>query len=250
MLGLPAHVTACLFDLDGVLTQTAKVHNAAWTETFNAFLRQHATATGEAYRPFDPGPDYNRYVDGKPRADGVRSFLASRGITLPEGTPDDPPEADTINGVGNRKNVVLLERLRTDGVDVYPGSVAYLEAAAAAGLRRAVVSASANCAAVVAAAGLDRLLEARVDGVVARERGLRGKPHPDTFLAGAELLGVAPAQAAVFEDALAGVEAGKAGRFGYVVGVDRVRQADELRAHGADIVVTDLSELMTGEQGE
>ncbi|SCG45301.1 beta-phosphoglucomutase family hydrolase [Micromonospora inositola] len=244
MLGLPAHVTACLFDLDGVLTQTARVHNAAWTETFNAFLRDRAAATGEPYRPFDPGPDYNRYVDGKPRADGVRSFLASRGITLPEGTADDPPEADTVHGVGNRKNVILLKRIHTDGVEVYPGSVAYLEAAAAAGLRRAVVSASANCRDVVAAAGLDRLLEARVDGVVARERGLRGKPHPDTFLAGAELLGVAPANAAVFEDALAGVAAGRAGGFGHVVGVDRVGQADELRAHGADVVVTDLAELL------
>lgn len=244
MLGLPAHVTACLFDLDGVLTQTAKVHNAAWTETFNAFLRDRAAATGEPYRPFDPGPDYNRYVDGRQRADGVRSFLASRGITLPEGTPDDPPEADTVNGVGNRKNVILLKRIHTDGVDVYPGSVAYLEAAAAAGLRRAVVSASANCRAVVAAAGLDPLLEARVDGVVARERGLRGKPHPDTFVAGADLLGVAPANAAVFEDALAGVAAGRAGGFGYVVGVDRVGQAEELRAHGADVVVTDLAELL------
>ncbi len=245
MLGLPADVTACLFDLDGVLTQTAKVHNAAWTETFNAFLRQHAAATGEPYRPFDPGPDYNRYVDGKPRADGVRSFLASRGISLPEGTPDDPPEADTINGVGNRKNVVLLKRLREDGVEVYEGSVRYLEAAARAGLRRAVVSASANCQAVVEAAGLDRLLEARVDGLFARERGLRGKPHPDTFLAGAQLLGAAPEQAVVFEDALSGVAAGKAGGFGYVVGVDRVGQADDLREHGADVVVTDLAELMT-----
>ncbi|MDZ5444298.1 beta-phosphoglucomutase family hydrolase [Micromonospora sp. 4G57] len=244
MLGLPAHVTACLFDLDGVLTQTAKVHNAAWTETFNAFLRARAEATGEPYRPFDPGPDYNRYVDGKPRADGVRSFLASRGITLPEGAPDDPPEADTVHGVGNRKNVVLLKRIHTDGVEVYPGSVAYLEAAAAAGLRRAVVSASANCREVVGAAGLDRLLEVRVDGVFARERGLRGKPHPDTFLAGAELLGVAPANAAVFEDALAGVAAGRAGGFGHVIGVDRVGQADELRAHGADVVVTDLAELL------
>jgi beta-phosphoglucomutase family hydrolase len=237
-------VTACLFDLDGVLTQTAKVHNAAWTETFNAFLKERAASTGEPYRPFDPGPDYNRYVDGKPRADGVRSFLASRGITLPEGTPDDPPEADTVNGVGNRKNVILRKRIHTDGVDVYPGSVAYLEAAVAAGLRRAVVSASANCRDVVAAAGLDRYLEARVDGVVARERQLRGKPHPDTFLAGADLLGVAPGNAAVFEDALAGVAAGKAGGFGYVIGVDRVGQADELRAHGADVVVTDLADLL------
>jgi beta-phosphoglucomutase family hydrolase len=246
VLGLPAHVTACLFDLDGVLTQTAKVHNAAWTETFNAFLKDRTAATGEPFRPFDPGPDYNRYVDGKPRADGVRSFLASRGITLPEGSPDDPPEAETVNGVGNRKNIILLKRIETGGVEVYPGSVRYLEAAARAGLRRAVVSASANCAAVVAAAGLDRLLEARVDGVVAHERGLRGKPHPDTFLAGAELLGVPPEQAAVFEDALAGVEAGRAGGFGHVVGVDRVGQADDLRAHGADVVVEDLAELLTG----
>ncbi|MDI5939741.1 MULTISPECIES: beta-phosphoglucomutase family hydrolase [Micromonospora] len=244
MLGLPAHVTACLFDLDGVLTQTARVHNAAWTETFDAFLKRRAAATGEPYRPFDPGPDYNRYVDGKPRADGVRSFLASRGIVLPEGSPDDPPDADTVNGVGNRKNAVLLKRIHTDGVEVYPGSVTYLRAAAAAGLRRAVVSASANCRDVVAAAGLEPLLEARVDGVVAREQGLRGKPHPDTFLAGAKLLGVDPAQAAVFEDALAGVAAGRAGGFGYVVGVDRVGQADELRAHGADVVVTDLADLV------
>ncbi|MEV5818955.1 beta-phosphoglucomutase family hydrolase [Micromonospora harpali] len=244
MLGLPAHVTACLFDLDGVLTQTARVHNAAWTETFDAFLKRRAAATGEPYRPFDPGPDYNRYVDGKPRADGVRSFLASRGIVLPEGSPDDPPDADTVHGVGNRKNAVLLKRIHTDGVEVYPGSVTYLRAAAAAGLRRAVVSASANCRDVVAAAGLESLLEARVDGVVAREQGLRGKPHPDTFLAGAKLLGVDPAQAAVFEDALAGVAAGRAGGFGYVVGVDRVGQADELRAHGADVVVTDLADLV------
>jgi beta-phosphoglucomutase family hydrolase len=246
VLGLPDHVTACLFDLDGVLTQTAKVHNAAWAETFDAFLRRRSEARGERFVPFDPGADYNRYVDGRPRADGVRTFLASRGITLPEGDPDDPPDADTVNGVGNRKNEILLRRIHHDGVQVYDGSVAYLRAAAEAGLRRAVVSASANCADVVAAAGLTDLLEARVDGVVARRRKLRGKPHPDTFLAGAELLGVDPAHAAVFEDALAGVEAGRAGGFGYVVGVDRVGQADELRAHGADVVVTDLSELTGG----
>jgi beta-phosphoglucomutase family hydrolase len=237
-------VTACLFDLDGVLTQTALVHNAAWTETFDEFLRQRATATGEPFQPFDPGPDYNRYVDGRPRADGVRSFLASRGIVLPEGSPDDPPDADTVNGVGNRKNVLLLQRLRSFGVEVYPGSVRYLEAATTAGLRRAVVTASANGHEVVVAAGLDPLLEARVDGLVARAQGLRGKPHPDTFLAGARLLGVDPAQAAVFEDALSGVAAGRAGGFGYVVGVDRVGQADELRTHGADVVVTDLADLL------
>ncbi|MFC0004965.1 HAD family hydrolase [Micromonospora siamensis] len=246
MLGLPAHVTACLFDLDGVLTQTAKVHNAAWAETFDAYLRHRSETTGEPFRPFDPGPDYNRYVDGRPRADGVRTFLASRGVTLPEGDPDDPPEADTVNGLGNRKNVLLLKRIHTDGVDAYEGSVRYLKAAADAGLRRAVVSASANCRDVVAAAGLEPLLEARVDGVVARSEGLRGKPHPDTFLAGAKLLGVDPANAAVFEDALAGVEAGRAGNFGYVIGVDRVGQADALREHGADVVVTDLAQLLDG----
>ncbi|RKN31762.1 HAD-IA family hydrolase [Micromonospora musae] len=249
MLGLPADVTACLFDLDGVLTQTARVHNAAWTETFDEFLRQRAAATGEPYRPFDPGPDYNRYVDGRPRADGVRTFLASRGIVLPEGSPDDPPEAATVNGIGNRKNVLLLKELRTRGVDVYPGSVTYLKAAAAAGLRRAVVTASANGREVVAAAGLEPLIEERVDGLVARAQGLRGKPEPDTFLAGARMLGVDPSRAAVFEDALAGVAAGRAGGFGYVVGVDRVGQADELRAHGADVVVRDLSELLDEGRG-
>ncbi|RAO29814.1 Alpha,alpha-trehalase [Micromonospora saelicesensis] len=237
-------MTACLFDLDGVLTQTARVHNAAWTQTFDEFLRQRATVSGEPFQPFDPGPDYNRYVDGRPRADGVRSFLASRGIVLPEGNPDDPPEAETVNGLGNRKNVLLLHRLRTDGVEVYPGSVRYLKAATAAGLRRAVVTASANGGEVVAVAGFEPLLEARVDGLVARAQGLRGKPHPDTFLAGARVLGVDPTQAAVFEDALSGVAAGRAGGFGYVVGVDRVGQADELLAHGADIVVTDLADLL------
>jgi beta-phosphoglucomutase family hydrolase len=247
VLGLPTHVTTCLFDLDGVLTQTALVHNAAWAETFDAFLRKRAAAGGEPFRPFDPGADYNHYVDGRPRADGVRTFLASRGIELPEGEPDDPPSADTVNGVGNRKNVIVLRRIRTDGVKVYDGSVAYLRAAARAGLRRAVVSASANCRDVVAAAGIEDLLEVRVDGIVARQEGLRGKPHPDTFLAAARLFGVEPGQAAVFEDAVAGVEAGRAGDFGYVIGVDRVNHAGELRTHGADVVVKDLAELLSEE---
>lgn len=250
MLGLPAHVTVCLFDLDGVLTQTARVHNAAWAETFDDFLRRRAAATGEPFRPYDPGDDYNRYVDGRPRADGVRTFLASRQVVLPEGEPDDPPSADTVHGVGNRKNVVLLQVIARDGVRAYQGSVDYLHAARDAGLRRAVVSASANCESVVAAAGLAPLLEVRVDGVVARQRGLRGKPHPDTFLAAAEEFGVRPDQAAVFEDALAGVAAGRAGKFGYVVGVDRVGQADALREHGADVVVQDLSELLSGQVAE
>ncbi|WP_026189751.1 HAD family hydrolase [Salinispora mooreana] len=244
MLGLPAHVTACLFDLDGVLTQTARVHNAAWRTTFDEFLRRHAADADEPFQPFDPDEDYRRYVDGRPRYDGVRAFLASRDIVLPEGKPDDPPEADTVHGIGNCKNVRLLQELRTHGVEVYPGSVTYLRAVADAGLRRAVVTASANGREVVAAAGLEPLLETRVDGLVARTEKLRGKPEPDTFLAGAERLGVVPGNAAVFEDALAGVAAGRAGDFGYVVGVDRVGQADALLAQGADIVVQDLAELI------
>jgi beta-phosphoglucomutase family hydrolase len=245
VLGLPDHITACLFDLDGVLTKTAKVHDAAWTEMFNDFLRSRADRTGEPYVPFDSADDYNSYVDGRARADGVRTFLASRGIQLPEGDPDDPPSAETVNGLGNRKNERLLAVLREQGVEVYPGSVRYLQAARDAGLDRAVVSASANCAAVIEAAGLSDLLEVRVDGVVATEQHLRGKPAPDTFLAAARMLGVPPEQAAVFEDAVAGVEAGRAGRFGCVVGVDRVGHAEALRAHGASIVVDDLAELLS-----
>jgi beta-phosphoglucomutase family hydrolase len=246
MLGLPDHVTACLFDLDGVLTPTALVHKAAWADTFDSYLRERAERTGQPFVPFDPGPDYHTYVDGRPRADGVRSFLASRGITLPEGAPGDPEDAETVHGIGNRKNTVLLRRLREQGVVPYPGSVAYLHAARRAGLRRAVVSASANCREVVAAAGIADLLEVRVDGVTARREGLRGKPHPDAFLAAARRLDVAPKQAAVFEDALAGVAAGRAGEFGFVVGVDRVGQAGALLRHGADIVVRDLAELLHG----
>jgi beta-phosphoglucomutase family hydrolase len=244
VLGLPDNVTACLFDLDGVLTKTALVHNAAWEQMFNDYLRRRASSTGESFVPFDPDRDYREYVDGRSRADGVRTFLTSRGITLPDGTPSDPPEAETVNGLGNRKNVLFQRRLKEDGVQTYEGSVAYLRAARDAGLRRAVVSASANCRDVVEAAGLSDLLEERVDGVVAAERKLRGKPAPDTFLAGAELLGVEPVQAAVFEDAIPGVQAGRAGNFGYVVGVDRVGQAAALQENGADVVVEDLSELL------
>ena len=227
-----------------MLTQTAKVHDAAWKQMFDEFLRERADQSGQPFTPFDPVQDYDEYVDGKPRADGTRSFLASRGITLPEGDPDDPPDAQTVNGLGNRKNVLLLEMIRTQGVEPYEGSVRYVRAARDAGLRRAVVSSSANCHDVLVAAGIDDLFEARIDGIVARREHLRGKPAPDTFLAGAEALGLAPAEAVVFEDALAGVEAGRAGRFGYVVGVDRVGQAAALKAHGADIVVEDLAELL------
>jgi beta-phosphoglucomutase family hydrolase len=239
VLGLPDSIRACLFDMDGVLTMTATVHAAAWKRTFDEFLR--ANHPGE--REFSQD-DYNRYVDGKPRLDGVRDFLASRGITLPEGTPDDSGDAATVNGVGTRKNELLLAELEEHGVQVYPGSLVYLRAAKEAGLATAVVTASANSDQVVAAAGFGDLLDARVDGIVAGREHLRGKPAPDTFLAGAKALGVAPAQAVVFEDAVAGVAAGRAGDFGYVVGVDRVGHADDLRAHGADIVVTDLADLL------
>ncbi len=245
VFGLPPHVTACLFDLDGVLTQTALVHNAAWKQTFDSFLQLWSVQHGQPFVPFDPGFDYHQYVDGRQRADGVRTFLASRGITLPEGTPDDGPDAETVNSIGNRKNVLVLQKIAEGAVQVYPGSVDYLHAVKAAGLRRAVVSASANCKDVLEAAGIADLLEVRVDGLVARERHLPGKPAPDTFLYGAQLLDTPPENCAVFEDALAGVAAGRAGGFGIVVGVDRVGQAAALTANGADIVVQDLSELLT-----
>ncbi|WP_229071906.1 beta-phosphoglucomutase family hydrolase [Actinoplanes sp. DH11] len=244
MLGLPSQVTVCLFDLDGVLTQTALVHNAAWKQTFDSFLESWSERHGLPFVPFDSGTDYHLYVDGRQRADGVRTFLASRGITLPEGAPDDGPDRETVNGVGNRKNILVLQKIQEGAVQVYPGSVEYLKAAKAAGLRRAVVSASANCKDVLEAAGIADLLEVRVDGVVARELGLPGKPAPDTFLHAAKLLGAAPEQCAVFEDALAGVAAGRAGGFGIVVGVDRVGQTEALLSNGADVVVTDLSELL------
>jgi beta-phosphoglucomutase family hydrolase len=243
-VGLPAVVRACLFDLDGVLTKTAAVHDAAWTELFDDYLRARAARTGEEFRPFDPAGDYATYVDGKTRADGVRSFLASRGIDLPEGGADDPPSAETVHGLGNRKNTLLLERIRRHGVEVYEGSVRYVRAARGAGLRAAVVSSSANTHDVLTAAGIADLFDAVVDGTVVAARGLRGKPAPDSFLAGAAAVGVTPGHASVFEDAVAGVEAGRAGGFAYVVGVDRVGHADALRAAGADIVVTDLAELL------
>ncbi len=240
---LPPAIRACLFDLDGVLTDTARVHAEAWKEMFDAYLRQRAGRDGEPFVPFRQ-EDYDRYVDGKKRVDGVRSFLASRGIELPEGSPVDAAGTETVAGLGNRKNELVLALIRTRGVEAYPGSIRFVRAVLAGGLHTAVVSASANCKEVLEAAGIDDLLEVRVDGVVAEEEHLRGKPEPDTFLAAARLLEVPPARAAVFEDALAGVEAGRAGRFGLVVGVDRVGQAPELRARGAHVVVGDLSELM------
>ena len=244
MLGLPDGIRGCLFDLDGVLTQTAKVHAAAWKEMFDDYLRKRAKQTGEPFVPFDPVGDYDEYVDGKPRADGTRSFLESRGIELPEGQDDDPPSEQTVHGLGNRKNEIVLRKIREDGVEAYPGSVRYVQAVKAAGLPRAVVSSSANARDVLVAAGIEDLFDARIDGVVAEREHLRGKPAPDTFLAGARALGLKPTTATVFEDALAGVAAGRAGGFGFVVGVDRVGQAEALKQHGADVVVTDLAELL------
>jgi beta-phosphoglucomutase family hydrolase len=244
VFGLPPGVTACLFDLDGVLTRTATVHAAAWKQMFDAFLEVWSTRTGQKFVPFDAGADYDQYVDGRPRLEGTRSFLQSRGIDLPEGSPDDPPGELTVNGLSNHKNDLVLRLLREGGVEVYEGSVRYVRAVRDAGLGTAVVSSSANTAEVLDAAGISDLFDARIDGVVAAERRLPGKPAPDMFLAGAAALGVGPDGAAVFEDALAGVEAGGAGGFALVVGVDRVGQADELRRYGADVVVGDLSELM------
>jgi beta-phosphoglucomutase family hydrolase len=244
--GLPDAIRACLFDLDGVLTETASLHAKAWQATFDDFLRRRAEKEGVPFVPFDPVGDYDRYVDGKPRADGVRSFLAARGITVPEGEATDPAGQPTVHGIGNAKNAALLKLLDTEGVRPYPGSVRYLEAVRAARLATAVVSSSSNCRAVLAAAGLSGHFDAVIDGVVAAKQALRGKPAPDTYLAAATALDVPPAAATVFEDALAGVQAGRAGEFGWVVGVDRVGQASDLRAAGASVVVTDLAELLAG----
>ena len=244
MLGLPDRTRACLFDLDGVLTDTASVHAAAWKRMFDEFLAAHARQQGVPLRPFDIVADYGAYVDGRPRMEGTRTFLASRGIELPEGGADDPPGAQTVYGLSTAKNDLVQTLIQEQGVDVYPGSVRYLHAVRDAGLRTAVVSSSANAQQVLDVAGLSSLIDHRVDGVTAKERALAGKPAPDTFLAAAADLGVDPDQAVVFEDALAGVAAGRAGNFGRVIGVDRLGQADALRAQGADVVVTDLADLL------
>ncbi|HEY8582887.1 MAG TPA: beta-phosphoglucomutase family hydrolase [Capillimicrobium sp.] len=231
MLRLPDSIKACLFDLDGVLTTTAKVHFAAWKKMFDAYLRER---DGDAFRPFEQA-DYDAYVDGKPRYDGVRSFLDSRSIEHDE---------TLVRQLGDRKNDLVNQVIAEQGVDPYPGSVRFLAAVREAGLRTAVVSSSANCKAVIEAAGIADELEVRVDGVTIEEEHLKGKPAPDSFLRAAELLGVDKSEAAVFEDALAGVESGRAGDFGLVVGVNRVGQAEALKQHGADIVVDDLEELL------
>src|ERR671914_64163 len=234
MLKLPDGISVCLFDLDGVITQTAKLHSAAWKEMFDDYLRERSEETGEPFREFTPA-DYDRYVDGRPRLDGVRTFLAARGIEQ-----DD----DLVRRLGDRKNDLVLQLIRERGVEVYDGSIDFVKEAQREGLRRAVVSSSANTREVLKSVGIEELFEAVVDGIVAQREGLPGKPAPDTFVAGARALGAEPSEAVVFEDALAGVEAGRAGGFGWVVGVDRSGQADELKRRGADIVVRDLSELI------
>jgi beta-phosphoglucomutase family hydrolase len=247
MLRLPDRIRALLFDLDGVLTNTAEIHARAWKQMFDDFLRERSSRTGAPFEPFRLPTEYDRYVDGKTRLDGVRSFLESREIELPAGSPSDPPAAETIHGLGTRKNDLVLRLIREQGVEPYEGSVRLVKAARDQGLRRAVVSSSTNCREVLEAAGIEDLFETRIDGVVAEREHLAGKPAPDTFLAAAAALGVEPAEAAVFEDALAGVQAGRAGAFGVVVGVDRSGQADELRRLGADVVVKDLAELLDGD---
>jgi beta-phosphoglucomutase family hydrolase len=244
VLGLPASVRACLFDLDGVLTDTASVHRKAWKKMFDGFLQGWSEQHHTDFVPFDADADYFTYVDGKPRADGVRSFLASRHIELPEGDPDDSADAETVNGLGNKKNDLFLKVVDAEGVKVFEGSRKYLEAVTKAGFAVAVVSSSANTRQVLEVTGLAKFVQQRVDGVTLREHDIKGKPAPDSYLEGAKRLDVPASAAAVFEDALSGVEAGRAGHFGYVVGVDRVGQADALRSHGADVVVTDLAELL------
>jgi beta-phosphoglucomutase family hydrolase len=241
VLGLADGVRACLFDLDGVLTDTASVHREAWKAMFDDFLRAR---DGESFRPFDIDQDYQEYVDGKTRDDGVRSFLASRGIDLPEGDAQDAAGADTVHGLANRKNDLFQLHLKQDGLKVFEGSRRYLQAVVDAGFAVAVVSSSANTEQVLEIADLAKFVDCRVDGVTIKDQHLAGKPAPDSYLYAAKLLNVEPAQAAVFEDALSGVQAGRAGHFAVVVGVDRVGHADALRRNGADFVVDDLADLL------
>lgn len=243
-LGLPSKVRACLFDLGGVLTQTTRMQAAAWKTTFDAFLRARAARTGEPFVPFDVGTDYAEYVDGKPRHDGVRAFLAARRIELPGGRLDDPPAAETIGGLANQKNELFLALVRERGVETCDGSIRYVIAARAAGLTCAVVSASANAREVLEAAGIAHLFAERLDGIDAERMDLKAKPAPDTFLAAARALWVFPGEAAVFEDAPAGVAAARAGSIGYIVGIDRSGNAQALREQGADVVVSDLADLL------
>lgn len=231
------HVKALIFDLDGVITQTARVHANAWKRMFDAYLLQRGQREGKVYEPLSIATDYRRYIDGIPRYDGVRNFLASRSIKLSDGTSADEAGTETVAGLGNLKNTYFQELLQEGGVEVYADTVSFVKKMRQQGLRTAVISASRNCQAILAAAGLEELFEARVDGVVSAELGLKGKPAPDIFLEAARRLQVNPKEAAIFEDALAGVEAGKAGGFALVVGIDRTNEAEELKKHGADVVL-------------
>ncbi|WP_432163597.1 HAD family hydrolase [Streptomyces tendae] len=242
VLGLPNGTRACLFDLDGVITDTATVHTAAWEETFDALLRRYEV--GDGSRRFVPGTGFAGIVDGRPRVDTVRSFLSERGIELPEGTPDGPADLETVHGVSRWQSDLFDARLRTEGAEVCDDTMDYLTAARGRGLLTAVATSSVHCREILRAAGAETLFDAWIDGVVAARRHLRGKPHPDIFLAAARDLGQHPSECAVFEDALAGMDAARSGRFGWVVGVDRARQADALYAHGANQVVTDLTTLI------
>jgi beta-phosphoglucomutase family hydrolase len=235
---------AVLFDLDGVLTDTARAHAACWKQMFDEYLRKRAAEKNESFQPFDIVNDYKVYVDGKPRTDGVRDFLRSRGITLPEGTPDAPPDSETVRGLGNRKNDMINRVIESEGVEAYKGSAALVRHVRGEGIKTAVVSSSHNCEAVLKVAHIADLFDARIDGNVADELRLPGKPAPDTFLTAAKQLGVDPTRAVVVEDAISGVQAGRNGGFGLVIGVARHDNADELRANGADIVVTDLGEML------
>jgi beta-phosphoglucomutase family hydrolase len=236
--------SAWLFDLDGVITDTARVHAEAWKQMFDAFLRARADRSGCTFRPFDPVGDYEAYVDGKPRYDGVRDFLAARSIDLPYGSPDDPPDLETVCGLGNRKNMLVSELIRRDGVAVFQSARELLNGVRTAGAGTAVVSASENCAAVLAAAGLTDAFDARVDGKTSVHEHLPGKPAPDTYLHAARLLGVAPDAAVVVEDAPAGVAAGRSGGFGLVIGVAHRATREQLYRAGADLVIDDLGELI------
>ena len=235
---------AVLFDLDGVITDTASLHARCWKQTFDEYLLKRSTQKGEAFRPFDVGTDYRLYVDGKPRFDGVRDFLASRGIELPDGDPEDPPEVATVCGLGNRKDNLVNHAIAETGVEPYEGSVRFIHQLRRDGFRIAVVTSSQNCAAVLEAAKLDEFFKVRVDGHVVHEQRLAGKPAPDTFLLAAKLLGVTPIRTVVIEDALSGVEAGSKGNFGLVIGIARNGNAEELKHHGANLVVRDLAELI------
>src|SRR5215475_8295908 len=235
---------AVLLDLDGVITDTANLHAACLKQMFDAYLPQRGGGRGEPFRPFEIATDYRLYVDGKPRFDGVRDFLTSRGIQLPEGSPDDPPQAETVGGLGNRKNDLVTKAIEDMGVQAYEGSVRFVHQLRRDGFKVAIVSSSENCAAILKAAKLDDLFEVRVDGAMVEAEHLAGKPAPDTFLIGARLLGVEPARTAVVEDAISGVQAGRSGNFGLVIGVARKGDAEELKHHGAHLVVNDLVELV------